>query len=290
MQKNKAIKVLVIGANGKLGRAVYKYLLLQKGLLVFGTYRNVHNQSDIFKLEVNNFKKDIKIILNSIGNIDYVINCIAVLSENSPHKELNLTNTIFPKILADLAKINNFFLIHISTDGVFSANSKKVSELSMPCPDTFYGASKLLGEPKSKNVITLRTSVIGFNPEKKTGLLEWVVNSNEIKGFTNQKWAGATVLQIAKFIDRSIKNNYFKAIRKKTSVIHFAPLGPLSKYQLLKDFICVLKNTKQIKKENGQRITRFLTSVFIDANTLKLYTSNTKKALKELVEFEKNIK
>jgi len=290
MKKNKPVKILVLGANGKLGRVVYSYLSLQKGVMTFGTYRKIDTQKNIFKLEVKDFKKDIKIILNEIGNIDYAINCIATLSENASRKELTFVNSIFPKKLSELAEKNNFFLIHISTDGVFSANSKGVSELSMPHPDTFYGKSKLLGEPKSKNSITLRTSLIGFDPDKKMGLLEWVINNKKIKGFINQKWSGATVLQIAKFIDISIKNNYFKSIRKKTSIIHFAPLGPISKYQLLNDFINVFKITKQIEKEKAQQITRYLTSIFIDADILKLYTSNTKKVLTELVEFEKNIK
>ena len=73
----------------------------------------------------------------------------------------------------------------------------------------------------------------------------------------------------------------------KTNIIHFCPLGPITKFDLLKTFSRLLR-LKKIKKGMGTKITRVLASEYIDEIELNNYTNDLKKALKDLIEFDKN--
>lgn len=291
MKQNKDIRVLVLGARGMVGRTVYAFLKIYASYLVYGTVGNRSELNpDLFLLRAKHAVKDFRIIQNKVKKINYIINCIGAKDENKI-LDLIFVNSYFPYMLSRIAKKFDIKLIHISTDAVFNPLSGKVNEKDIPTPLGVYGASKLLGEPHSKNAITIRTSIIGFNSPKKDTLLERALRNTEDvrEGYVSQKWAGCTTLQFANLCKDIISKNYFYKLRNHSSLFHFSPLGPITKYQLLHDFLKLTHSNFRMKKTKGENKNRVLTTTYFDILNMDRYTNNIKKAFKELIEFEKTI-
>jgi dTDP-4-dehydrorhamnose reductase len=76
-------------------------------------------------------------------------------------------------------------------------------ESDTPDADDLYGRSKLLGEVTEAPGITLRTSIIGHELSRKTGLFEWFLAQNApIKGFRNAIFSGFTTIEMSRIIER----------------------------------------------------------------------------------------
>jgi len=278
MDKKK--KILVLGAKGMLGSTVYKYFK-QNYINVFGTDR--HIDSKLFLLRAEFFQKDLKQILKEIENIDYIVNCVGILPNVKDKKLMAYVNTSFPKKLAYFAEKAGIRVISISSDAVFPANSGKVFENSLPEPDNFYGDTKLKGEVNRKNVLNIRTSIIGLDKNNNRGLLEWTLNNKNafIDGYTNQKWSGCTTLQYAKLCNYIIQKNNFTKLRNKSSVFHYISLGPVSKYDLLSEFVKVAGLNIKVRKTEGK--------ITIDRQLKSIYNiflkEDLSKSLKDIFEF-----
>lgn len=282
--KNTNLQVLVLGATGMLGRIVYSYLAKKNGKNMHGTSRDRKNKDLIYfnfkkSMDIENFFRD--------NSFSFIINCIGAL-KGSPKSKLELLNTIFPNTLLKLSEKYNFKVINISTDAVFSSFAGQVYETSTPNPDDLYGKSKLNGE-MSKNTINIRTSILGFDPNEHKGLLEFLLKNKNKKiiGFTNQKWAGSTTLQLSHFIKWLISKNNFINLQEKTKIIHFTPLGSVTKYEILKTLSRLINNVKIIKRD-GPKQTRILETIYVDEIKLRKYTKNLEHAIEELIEFDKN--
>lgn len=272
--------VIIVGINGMTGQAVYRYLN-KNHANIFGTSR----KGSELTLSVDNLTSDFKKIIKKIKHVEYVINCIGLNSVDEKNKsEAVKINSQFPVKLSRLSKIYNFRLIHISTDGVFSNSSGKVDELEIPSPNDTYGITKLLGESLEGNSIVIRTSLIGVSPQKKKGLIEFVLNSkNEIDGFENQVWSGCTTLQFAKFTESLIYDQ--KSLKmKKSKIIHFAPLGPISKFALIKEVVKARKLKIRVNKTNSSVIiTRYLSSSIISKSKLNKFGRNLYEELDKIL-------
>ncbi len=282
MKKNHP-QILVLGATGMLGRTVYKYLLKLYGKNIAGTSREKNNNA----FKYFNFKtsSDLASILRD-QKFNFVINCIGALRGEST-KNLRLLNHALPKKLEEESRKNNFVIIHISTDAVFPTNAGAVYEDSKPNPSDYYGKTKLAGEITTG--INIRSSILGFDPVENKGLLEYVLKSmnKEIIGFTNQMWSGSTTLQLAQFIEWLISANNFKDLLEKTNIIHFVPLGPTTKYEILKTFSKLIFKDKIIKGE-GLKQTRILKTRYIEDLGVKRYTESPEKAFNDLINFEQS--
>lgn len=291
MKQNKDIKVLVLGARGMVGRAVYAFLKIYASYLVYGTVVNRSELNpDLFLLRAKHAVKDFSIIKNKVKKINYIINCIGAKDEDKI-LDLIFVNSYFPHVLSRIAKKFDIKLIHISTDAVFNPVSGKVNEKDIPTPLGVYGASKLLGEPHNKNAITIRTSIIGFNSPKKDTLLERALRSkNGInEGYINQKWSGCTTLQFAMLLKNIITKNNFNELKNNSCLFHFSPLGPITKHKLLSEFLKITSSSFHIQKSKGERRNRILTSIYFDIMEMNNYTNDVKKALIDLYQFEKKV-
>jgi dTDP-4-dehydrorhamnose reductase len=277
MKTNK--NILVVGARGMLGQAVYKYLK-QVYPNTYGTHHE--EQKGLLTLNADTLQKDFKKIIRQIESIDFIINCIGVLPSSKDKKNMLLVNTLFPKRLSYMSHKIGASVIHISSDAVFSSNSSISYENTKPAPDSAYGKSKLNGEVDSFNFLNIRTSIIGLDPINHKGLLEWTKSAKEINGYTNQIWTGCTTLQFAKICDFLIWDNNFKNVRNKSSIIHYAPLGPVTKYELITEFLKIVQSEKEVGKvEDEIMIDRELKSIY---NILP-GEKNLDTALLELVKF-----
>lgn len=281
------MKILVLGSQGMLGRAVFRYLSQKYPWVVWGTSRTqiIEKKTLFFDAQI---PSKLPNLLKKIGNVDYIINCIGIL-RSGPPEEMKTINTDFPNELARVAKKNKGKIIHISTDAVFSSLAGIVTERDKPNPDDSYGMSKLLGEVHANNFLSIRTSLLGFSPIQHTGLLDWVIQTQNIPipGFRNQLWSGCTVLQCAMLCKKIISRDTFDNLRKKSHVLHFFPIRPITKYQLIKDFLTIMQLKKSVKKSYGSEVTRILKSNFEKELYLNEFASSHTDALKELMEFER---
>lgn len=287
-----SIQVVVLGAKGMTGRIVFEFLKIYFPNSIFGTTRNKNEiKKNLFLFRVEFVKKDFEIIQKKLKKIDFVINCIGIVEQDAPIKKFTYANSLFPHNLLELSKKHNFKIIHVSSDAVFSSLVGKVDEAASPSPDSNYGASKLLGELRAPNALTIRTSVIGLDPIKHKGVLEWAKREKQkrLPGFTNQIWTGCTTLQFATLCNHIIQNNRFSEFSKRSSIYHFAPIGPVTKYRIIKEFLQLIHSSKVVEKSSGKKITRALTSRYLDSQHLNKYTRPLSQALKELLDFEKQL-
>lgn len=290
MTESKKISVVILGSEGMLGRILLSRFKDQGLYHVFGTSRR-KNSREYLLFRAEDIKKSLKNLLGKTKKIDYLINCVGIFDYKNFH-DLIFINSQLPHFLEEFADGKKSKLIHISTDDVFPYNVGRVDESSEVGPSSLYGASKLLGETNSAKALTIRTSIIGFNPVKKRGLIESIKSGErKVKGYTNQLWTGSTVLQLADFCVELTKNGNFDKFRKKTPVLHFSPLGPITKYQIVKQLISLLERNKKVIKSRGKiSKKRILESNFINLKKSKSYTNSIKIAIKELIEYEKGIK
>jgi len=127
-----------------------------------------------------------------------VINCAGIVPQNENASELEMVrvNAYGPHYLAALARRLHFRLLHISTDCVFSLPGPHAEE-DTPSPFDLYGASKLAGEIIEGNVLTLRTSFVGFG---KRGLFHDLQTKPTLEASDRLFWSGHTLQTIAEVL------------------------------------------------------------------------------------------
>lgn len=200
--------ILVLGAGGMAGHMVHNYFL-EKGIDSIGITRQD------FDIHSKDWPKKIG-SLNEKHKISHIINCIGVLrhaSNSDPIKAIEI-NSLFPHELAHLCTLQSIKLIHLSTD---CWNDLDV-----------YGRSKRAGEIDYDGHITLRTSIIGPELKKGSGLFDWAFFSNgSIKGYSGHIWDGITTLKLSQIIMDLIKDG------GASGIIDVRSKQKISKYELL---------------------------------------------------------
>ncbi|RZL46284.1 MAG: SDR family oxidoreductase [Pedobacter sp.] len=224
-------KVFVIGSKGMAGHVVYTYLKENTDFEVYDIARGTEGHAPSHQIDVTDFEFLTEVLEKEKPN--YVINCIGILNrdaEDNPEKSI-LLNSYFPHFLAKIGAVNNFKLIHVSTDCVFDGKKGGYTEKSIKDGQGFYAETKALGEVMYGNNLTIRTSIIG--PELKKngiGLFHWFMQqSGPIKGYTNAYWTGITTIELAKVIVEAIKEGI-------TGLHHVVNEKKISKYHLVNLF------------------------------------------------------
>jgi dTDP-4-dehydrorhamnose reductase len=240
------------------------HLARDAGLSVDWTSRRKESDALLFQAETPQSLLD---LARERGGYDYAINCIAVLknaAENSGHEgeaAAHQINAVFPHELARIAAEIDCKVVHVSTDGVFAPDSSICCESDVPAPSDLYGRTKRLGEPSAPNALTIRCSIVGPNPLKKTGLFEWVKEQPRdatISGYDDQLWRGVTTLQFAKLCARIFHEDLFVRLRDQSPVHHFCPNVTVTKYQLLQLLCRRFRPDLRVARATGGMITRVL--------------------------------
>lgn len=267
--------ILILAANGMAGHVISSKLEQNKNFNILKTSRDerLNTRQNIVNLDLKNFDKLNQLIERFKPS--YVINCAGILVKASSEDpcEAILINSYLPNYLDKLSKLNNFKLIHISTDCVFSGKKGQYIESDNTDAQDSYGRTKALGEINNTHNLTIRTSIIG--PELKnngTGLLHWFLNqSGTIKGFTNAIWSGVTTLELAKFINSIIKNELGKPDQSKKSIsglFHLTNNKKINKYQLLDVFKNIFKTEHiTIHPDDVYHVDKSLVNTRTEINT-----------------------
>ncbi len=232
-------KVLILGGTGMFGHALFVQLSLQDSLNVYATVRSPKGLSrwfsqDLLKkifadVDANNFE----FVTNIIASIqpDIVINCIGLVSKFCIANDLLSIisiNSLLSHRISLLCKGTGSRMIHISTDGVFDGKKGMYTESDEVNISDIYGMSKFLGEVDFPNCVTLRTSIIGHELRRKSGLVEWFLAQNsKVRGYTKAIYSGLPTIELAYIISDYILPN------ENISGLYHVSADPISKYDLL---------------------------------------------------------
>lgn len=233
-----AKKILVLGASGMLGNAVYRTFATSRGYDVVGTVRSAASKIALpdgarGELLAGVDVEQVDSLVAAFERVrpDIVINCIGLVKQlaaaNDPLVTLPI-NAMLPHRLARLAALVDARLIHVSTDCVFTGSKGDYLESDAPDAQDLYGRSKLLGEIDYPNAITLRTSIIGTELGSAHGLVGWfLAQSGTVKGFTKAIFSGLPTAVLAQIMrDHVIPN------RDLRGVWHVSA-EPITKFDLL---------------------------------------------------------
>lgn len=232
-------RILILGASGMLGNAVYRTFATSSGYDVVGTIRSA--SQTIALPNVSNGELLAGVDVEQVDSLaaafekvrpDVVINCIGLVKQLSTANDPLVTlpiNAMLPHRLARLAALVDARLIHVSTDCVFTGNKGDYLESDVPDAQDLYGRSKLLGEVDYPNAITLRTSIIGTELGSAHGLIGWFLAQNGIvKGFTKAVFSGLPTAVLAQ-----VMRDYVLPNADLHGVWHVSA-EPIDKFSLLK--------------------------------------------------------
>ncbi len=231
-------KILVLGASGMLGNAVYRTFASSPGYDVVGTVRSGSSTIALpdgargaLLVGVDVEQADSLVAAFEKVRPNVVINCIGLVKQlaaaNDPLVTLPI-NALLPHRLARLAALVDARLIHVSTDCVFTGSKGGYLESDAPDAQDLYGRSKLLGEVDYPSAVTLRTSIIGTELDSAHGLVGWfLAQSGTVKGFTKAVFSGLPTAVLAQVIrDHVIPNPTLRGIWHVSA-------EPIAKFDLL---------------------------------------------------------
>lgn len=265
-----AKRVLVIGATGLLGNAVFR-LLLERNFDAFGTTRR-NDAKHLFCPEVadrlitSGSLEDLNALAAVLDRCapDAIVNCAAVgrPSPADPMRSIAVYATL-PQRLAYLCRQRGSRLIQISSDGVFSGRGRgNYSETDVPDAQDVYGVAKLLGEVAGSSSVTLRLSMIGHELAAGNGLLEWFLSQRETcRSYRRAIFSGPTTVEIAKVIRDVILP------RDDLQGVYHIAARQISKYDLLRYIAASYGKDITLIPDDSVEINRSLSSERFHAAT-----------------------
>ena len=132
------MNIAVTGAGGQLGRDVCRVLSKTHNLVSF-------NRKELDIADENRLRAIIE-----ANQFDYLVNCAAFTDLDKAQVDPDYAfriNSRGPALLANLCKLHNIKLIHISTDAVFSSETERFFNVcDEHNPLNVYGLSKSSGE------------------------------------------------------------------------------------------------------------------------------------------------
>ncbi len=272
-------RILVLGSQGMAGHIVMSYFK-RNGYQVYGVAREIYRSVGSEQLlDVSDFDA-LKSTLE-LGRFDIVINAVGVLigGSISDKKRAFELNGVLPNLLHSWSAELGFRLILISTDCVFDGKSGLYSEFDRPNANDIYGMSKRMGEliGEVQRTLIIRTSIIGPELKKGTGLWYWFENQKDlVSGFTQAYWSGITTLELAKFMEYALKHNI-------TGLKQVSNGRPISKFNLLYLMKELGVNSHIEIKENSELVS----NKTLLASDLHGYTVSTyRNMIREQLEFE----
>lgn len=232
------MRILILGGDGMLGHQLFRHLKQRHDVRV--TLRLSHEAYDAHRLfdqgtafyGIDVRQTDPLLQVMAEFRPEAVVNAVGIVKQRSDAKEVIPSleiNSLLPHRLAVVCRTVGARLVHLSTDCVFLGRKGNYSETDFPDADDLYGRTKFLGEVSESHCLTLRTSMIGPELSRKTGLLEWFLaqKGKTVKGFNKAIFSGFPTHELARIVERALVD-----APTLHGVYHVAA-GPISKYDLL---------------------------------------------------------
>ena len=257
--------VLVLGASGMLGNAVFRLFANSSDYSVKGSARSTNvlrllppelREHVICGVDVEN--ADSLTRLFALARPDVVINCIGLVKQlaeaDDPLAAIPI-NSLLPHRLARLCDVARARLIHMSTDCVFTGSRGNYCEQDAADAQDLYGRSKFLGEVDYPNAVTLRTSIIGHELSGAHSLVGWfLAQHGPVKGFTRAIFSGLPTVELARVIRDFVLPN------PELRGLHHVSAAPINKFDLLNLVAQVYGKTIDITPDEKLVIDRSLDS------------------------------
>lgn len=257
------MRVLVLGASGMLGNAMFRVLSQGTGLEVFGTARSGSvrrffapeaGQRLIAGVDVENQDSLARVFAELKPQV--VVNCIGLIKQladaDDPLQALPI-NAMLPHRLARLCELGGARLVHVSTDCVFAGTKGNYRESDLSDATDLYGKSKFLGEVAYPRTITLRTSIIGHELASAHGLVGWfLAQEGRVKGYTRAIFSGLPTVELARVVRDVVLP------RADLSGLYHVASSPIAKYDLLKLVAQVYGKAIEIVPDDAVMIDRSL--------------------------------
>jgi dTDP-4-dehydrorhamnose reductase len=208
------MRILILGGDGMLGHRLFLHL------------RDRHEVRVTLRGEVADYARfGLFSPREAVGGLDLrttealeavgaacrpeaIVNCVGIVKQRGdasaaiPSLEIN---SLLPHRLAQVAGRIGARLVHFSTDCVFSGRAGGYREDDFPDAGDLYGRTKLLGEVAEPHCLTLRTSIIGHELSRKTGLLEWfLAQAGPVRGFRKAVFSGFTTIEMSRIVERML--------------------------------------------------------------------------------------
>jgi dTDP-4-dehydrorhamnose reductase len=264
------MKVFITGGSGLLGSSLVYSFVENGNSKVFATYNNhpiemeeacfipldITNKKDIFQ-RIENVDPDVVVHTAALTNVDFC-------EDNSEvAREVNIGGT--KNVAKACAKIDAK-MIYISTDYIFDGRKGNYSEIDIPAPINYYGKTKLEGENMVKNFATnytiVRTSLYGWNIQKKLSFAEWIITNLEknqrinvlADQFSSLMLVNDCAEIILKIIEANITGLYNVASCEKVSKFYFAKR--LAEIFDLDESLIIPITTEELSKKMNQKARR----------------------------------
>jgi dTDP-4-dehydrorhamnose reductase len=273
MKKN---RLLVLGASGMLGNAVFRWFASDPAFMVYGSVRSLGVVRNL-QGKVGNAQFIPGVDVESLDSLtrlfaqvqpDVVINCVGIVKQLSEAEDPLVAipiNALLPHRLARLAAVRGARLVHLSTDCVFSGKKGDYRESDIPDAYDIYGRSKLLGEVDYPNAITLRTSIIGHELSGARSLINWFLQQETpVKGYKNAVFSGLPTVEIARIIKEFVIPN------PRLHGLYHLSAEPINKFDLLNIVAKIYEKEIDIQSDESFVIDRSLNSdIFRSATGFK---------------------
>ena len=259
------MRVLIVGGDGMLGHRLLRQLAprhetrvtLHQPLDAYRAFGMFDRSNAYDAVDVRDPSRIIDVCADFKPRA--VVNAAGIVKQRKDVKDETLSvevNGLFPHLLCRVCRAHGAQLVHLSTDCVFSGKKGNYSENDRPDPEDAYGFSKLLGEADGRGSLTLRTSMIGPELLRKTGLVEWFLGQ---KGKTVQGWrraifSGFTTAELARVIEKLI------TMHPEAHGLYHASSAPISKFDLLTGIERRLRLGTKIIADESVRCDRSLDS------------------------------
>lgn len=260
------MRVIVLGASGMLGSAVFRGLSTSDSLSVFGTVRSTRGLESFEKLMKDRLISGVDVLdsdslIELFRNVipDVVVNCVGLVKQLSSAKDPLSTlpvNSMLPHRLSKICALSNSRLIHISTDCVFSGRKGMYLESDISDAEDLYGKSKFIGEvTDQQHAVTLRTSIIGHELNSQSSLIDWFLSqTGSVKGYSRAIFSGVPTVELTRIILEHVIPN------PELHGLYHVSAEPIDKYSLLKLVSNVYQKTVDIQPNEELVIDRSLNS------------------------------
>ncbi len=233
------MRILILGGDGMLGHRLFRHLdgrhdvrvTLRRDLAAYREYGLFTDANACTGIHLADMER-----LNTVVSEfrpEAMVNCVGVVKQREEGKSAipNIEiNALLPHRLAQLAHAIGARLIQMSTDCVFSGRRGNYRETDPADAEDLYGRAKFLGEVSGESCLTLRTSIIGRELSRKTGLLEWFLaqRGKSVKGFRHAIFSGFTTTEMARIIERLL------TAYPRASGLYHVSSDAISKHDLLR--------------------------------------------------------
>ncbi|MDZ4168036.1 MAG: SDR family oxidoreductase [Coriobacteriia bacterium] len=230
-------RILVVGASGMLGHEAIR--VLAPDFEVWGACRNPGALPDLgipterLLADLDATDRACPARLVETVRPDLVLNAVGIVKQRGDAKAAVPSievNSLWPHLLAEACEKRGARMVHVSTDCVFAGTRGGYTEADVPDAFDLYGRSKLLGEVTDRdNTVTLRTSIIGWQPGEPTGLVGWFAahRDEQLRGFTRAVFSGLTTAALTRVIRDIVMPD------ASLSGLWHVSAEPIDKYSLL---------------------------------------------------------